>query len=169
MKLKIFKIAIFLLCSSLVFGDSIITGFDLFYKLPYDEGLKQIKSDGFVILKESVRRDTNTDRKTIEVSSFEYDGLPYKNGIFSFDRDLDGKYYFTIAEGDVDTDKIDYDIEYAAKFKVFLDECKRKYTMKQGINSEMQLIGFNGDNGGYIILSITEKLHVAYFPKASLN
>lgn len=25
-----------------------------------------------------------------------------------------------------------------------------------------QLVGFRGDNGGYIILSISEKLHIAY-------
>ena len=149
-----------------VFSESIISGFGIFYHLPYDEALVQIEKDGFVITEKTDFRDTNTDRKIIRVDSFEYDYLPYKNGTFCFDRDIDGKYYFTISEGDVDTDKIDNDMEYAAKFSLFLEQCKKKYIMQLDETEYSQLVGFRGDNGGYIILSISEKLHIAYFPKS---
>lgn len=153
---------------SMVFSESIISGFGIFYHLPYDEALNQIQKDGFVISEKKDFRDTNTDRKLIRVKSFDYDGLPYKNGTFSFDRDIDGKYYFTIAEGDVDTDKIDTDLEYTAKFSVFLQRCQATYTMETGETEYSQLIGFRGNNGGVIILSVSENLHIAYFPKAPL-
>lgn len=149
-----------------VFSESIISGFGIFYHLPYDEAVIQIQKDGFKISEKSDFRDTNTDRKIIRVDSFEYDNITYLNGTFSFDRDIDGKYYFTIAEGDVDTDKIDNDLDYAAKFSVFLDSCRKKYIMQTDETEYSQLIGFKGDNGGYIILSVSEKLHIAYFPKA---
>lgn len=166
------KILISIICIFLsieIFSESIISGFGIFYKTPYEEGLKQIEEDGLIILKQTNRRDSNTDRKIIEVDSFEYEYLPYKSGTFCFDRDIDGKYYFTIAEGDVDTDKIDSDLEYASKFHLFLEESKRKYILEQEDYSDMQLIGFKGDNEGYILLSITEKLHIMYFPKAPLK
>ncbi len=153
----------------IAFSDSIISGFGIFYRLSYDEALKQIKKDNFTILEETFRRDTNTDRKMIKVDSFEYDGLPYKNGTFSFDREMDGQYYFSISEGDVDTDKIDKSLEYAAKFSVFLSECKNKYVMQTEESSNGQLIGFWAENNGCIILSISEKLHIAYFPKAPIR
>lgn len=152
-----------------LFASPIISGFGLFYKLSYDKALKQIKSDGFVISKEYSRRDTNTDRKLIDIENFEYDGIPYVKGTFSFDRDLDGEYYFTIAEGDVDTVKIDEDLDYAAKFYVFLEQCKEKYIMTTEEYPDKQLVGFKGDNDGYIILEITEKLHIAYFPKSPVK
>ena len=170
MKPKLFVILVLLLFQlGFANAEQIISGFGLFYKTSYDSALKQLESDGFKILKESVRKDTNTDRKIIEVSSFDYDGLPYKNGIFNFDRGMDGGYYFTISEGDVDTDKIDANMEYAIKFHIFLESCKEKYSMKKEETSYSQLIGFRAENNGYIILSISEKLHIAYFPKEPIR
>ena len=155
--------------SSFIFSEPIISGFGLFYKTEYSEGLKQIKEDGFTVTEESVFKDTNTDRKLIRVDSFEYDGLPYKNGTFCFDRSIDGKYYFTLSEGDVDTEKIDSDLDYAAKFSVFLQTCNQKYNMTTETYDDVQLIGYKGNNGGYILLAVSEKLHIMYSPKAPLN
>lgn len=155
--------------SSFIFSEPIISGFGLFYKTEYTDGLKQIKKDNFKIIEESVFKDTNTDRKIIKVDSFEYDGLPYKNGTFNFDRSIDGKYYFSLSEGDVDTDKIDNDLDYAAKFSVFLQTCNKKYFMTTEDYDDVHLIGYKGSNGGYILLAVSEKLHIIYSPKAPLN
>lgn len=162
---KIFFILVYILNFNFIFADPIVSGFGIFYKTSYEDGINQIKEDGFNILEEEIFRNTNTDRKLIKVSEFEYDHIPYKNGTFCFDRDSDGKYYFTIAEGDVNTNKIDNDLDYAAWFFVFLKTCKEKYIMESEQTSYSKLIGFVGDNKGMIILSISDDLHISYHPK----
>lgn len=159
-------IFLFLFIPTIVFSDPIINGFGIFYHLPYKDALSQIEKDGFTITEKTDYRDTNTDRKIVRVDSFEYDNLPYKNGTFCFDRDVDGKYYFSLSEGDIDTDKIDNNLEYAAKFSVFLQECNTKYIMNTEQYDDVQLIGYKGINGGYILLAVSDKLHIIYSPKA---
>lgn len=161
-----FFIIFFILLFSPIYAESIISGFGIFYHLPYEEALKQIEADGFIISEKTEYRDTNTDRKIIKVKSFDYDDMPYKYGSFCFDRDIDGKYYFSLSEGDIDTDKIDNNLEYAAKFSVFLQECNRKYIMSTEQYDDVQLVGYKGNNGGYILLAISDKLHIIYSPKA---
>ena len=164
-KRLIFLFTISIMISYLNFAEPIISGFGLFYKTSYEEGLKQLKSDGFTIIEETVRRDTNTDRKIIKVSSFEYEGIPYLTGTFSFDRNTDGKYYFTLAEGIADLDKIEKDIEYTAKYNVFLKMCNKKYSVSEENYDDLSLIGFKGDNGGYILIAFSDHLLIIYSPK----
>ena len=159
-------ILLLLFFPTIVFSESIISGFGIFYHLPYNDAVLQIEKDGFVIIEKTDYRDTNTDRKVVKVASFEYDNLPYKNGTFCFDRDIDGKYYFSLSEGDIDTDLIDNNLEYAAKFSVFLQECNKKYIMSKEQYDDVQLVGYKGNNGGYILLAISDKLHIIYSPKA---
>ena len=167
MKLKPLIVFIFLFTNIMFLNaEPIISGFGIFYHLPYNDALSQIEKDGFTITEKTDYRDTNTDRKIIKVDSFEYDNLPYKNGTFSFDRDADGKYYFSLSEGDIDTDKIDNNLEYAAKFSVFLQECNKMYIMNTEQYDDVQLIGYKGTNGGYILLAVSDKLHIIYSPKA---
>ncbi len=147
------------------YAESIISGFGIFYKTPYEEGVMQIKADGFKITEETVRRDTNTDRKVIKVGAFEFDGIPYINGTFSFDRHSDGKYYFSLAEGTADLNKIEKDHDYAAKYMVFLKSCNEKYTVSTEKYDDVSLIGYRGDNGGYILLAFSDHLLVMYSPK----
>lgn len=165
MKKKLLLFIISIIISYSNFAEPIISGFGLFYKTSYEEGLKQLKSDGFTIIEETVRRDTNTDRKIIKVSSFEYDGIPYLNGTFSFDRNIDGKYYFTVAEGTADLYKIEKDIEYTAKYNVFLRICNKKYSVSTENYDDVSLIGYKGDNGGYILLAFSDHLLIIYSPK----
>lgn len=148
-----------------IYAEPIISGFGIFYKTPYEEGLRQIKADGFKISEETIRKDTNTDRKVIKVDSFEYDGIPYLNGTFSFDRHSDGKYYFSLAEGTADLNKIEKDVDYAAKYKVFLKMCNEKYYSSTEQYDDVSLLGYRGDNGGYILLAFSDHLLVIYSPK----
>ena len=163
-KILIFSI-IFAIIQPLIIAEPIISGFGIFYKTPYEEGLKQIRDDGFKITEETVRRDTNTDRKMIKVGPFEYDGIPYLNGTFSFDRDIDGKYYFSLAEGVADLNKIEKDTDYAAQYMVFLKMCNKMYSVSTEKHDDVSLVGYRGDNDGYILLVFSDHLLIIYSPK----
>ena len=165
MKKKSILLIIFILIVNSCFAESIISGFGIFYKTKYEEGLKQLKADGFKITEETVRRDTNTDRKVIKVGAFEYDGIPYLNGTFSFDRNIDGKYYFSLAEGVADLNKIEKDVNYKAQYSVFLKQCNKKYSVSTEEHDDVSLVGYKGDNGGYILLVFSDHLLIMYCPK----
>lgn len=150
-----------------VFSESIVSAFGIYYKTPYEKGIEQIKKDGFTITKIEDYKDSDCDRKYVKVSAFDYDGLPFSSGTFTFERDIDGKYYLFLSEGYVDTNKIDNNPKYADGFGLYLTKLKNRYEMNVSEDYDKTFVLFEGTNGGCILLVIMQDgLFISYQPKA---
>ena len=156
MRKKNFIFLIQLLICFSVFPENIVNAFGIYYRTPYDKGIEQIKKDGFTITKIEDYKDTDSDRKYVKVSAFDYDGLPYSSGTFTFERDIDGTYYLFLSEGCVDTNKIDSIPKYTDSFALYLTKLKNRYEMSVSKVYDKTLVLFEGTNGGCILLAIMQ-------------
>lgn len=143
-KLSLFLLI--LLCSVYVFSDPIVSGLGVFYKTPYEEALTQLKKEGFEVEKTVNQKDESKDEIIIITAPFTFENIKFDVGSFSFTKDNDGVYKFTMALA------ITSDLN-SPYYEQYYQKLSTKY---EKVRLSDSLVGFSGDNSGTILFAIAE-------------
>lgn len=169
---KKFFFAAFLLfiCIS-AYSIEITSCFGIYYRTPYEKIKQTLTQEGFKIIDEKKIKDSSVDAIAIYVSSFEYEKIPYGSATFYLQRDIDGKYYLSHAQGVVDANKVVDNSYYKSNFNSFISDLSEKYQMEDIRDQGAYYYFFYGtNNDSFINIQISEigdksYIIVSYFPK----
>lgn len=165
MRLKqvFFPIMFLVFLATPLFADDLVDAFGVHYHVLYEDALAVLRDAGFTVTETSDSNEGNT--RDVYVDAFHYDGMPYGVGMFAFEKEADGKYYFLEAVGVVNCPAL---IDVMERDDTF--SWRRLFQSRYGKPQEeddesASRILYKADNGGYVYIEITvpTESEIGYF------